>query len=65
MPFAGYKDFADCVTRNQDKRDPEAYCAVIMNKTEHPAYKRNDADMAAKAKTVRQHIMFAKRHRTG
>ena len=34
MPFAGYKDFADCVAKNQDKSDPEAYCAVIMRKVE-------------------------------
>lgn len=29
MPFAGYQDFADCVRQNQDKDDPEAYCAFI------------------------------------
>lgn len=28
-PFAGYVDFADCVSQNQDKKDPEAYCASI------------------------------------
>ena len=30
MPFAGYKDFQDCVDRNRDKADPKAYCAEIM-----------------------------------
>ena len=34
MPFAGYKDFKDCVRKNQDKRNPEAYCASIMRKVE-------------------------------
>lgn len=34
MPFAGYKDFADCVAKNRDKDDPEAYCATIMRKVE-------------------------------
>jgi len=34
MPFAGYKNFADCVAKNQDKENPEAYCAVIMRKVE-------------------------------
>lgn len=29
MPFGPYEDFADCVSKNQDKDDPEAYCAVI------------------------------------
>lgn len=29
MPFAGYEDFDDCVSQNQDKENAEAYCAVI------------------------------------
>jgi hypothetical protein len=29
MPFAGYRDFEECVKANQDKRDPTAYCAAI------------------------------------
>lgn len=33
-PFAGYKDFDDCVAKNQDKRDPNAYCGEIKKKTE-------------------------------
>jgi len=33
-PFAGYEDFEDCVAKNQDKNDPEAYCAEIKRKTE-------------------------------
>lgn len=34
MPFAGYKDFKDCVRKNNSRKDPEAYCAVIMRKAE-------------------------------
>ncbi len=34
MPFAGYDDFDDCVDANADKRDPEAYCAVIKREVE-------------------------------
>lgn len=34
MPFAGYRDFADCVAKNRDKRDPEAYCASIQRQVE-------------------------------
>lgn len=30
MPFAGYEDFSDCVSKNQDKMNPEGYCAEIM-----------------------------------
>lgn len=31
-PFGDYKSFADCIAKNQDKRDPKAYCAVIRRK---------------------------------
>ncbi len=34
MPFAGYADFDECVRKNQDKKDPEAYCATIKRKVE-------------------------------
>ena len=33
-PFAGYEDFQDCVNKNKDKGDAEAYCATIMRKVE-------------------------------
>jgi SPP1 gp7 family putative phage head morphogenesis protein len=33
-PFASYDNFDDCVTKNKDKENPEAYCAVIMRATE-------------------------------
>jgi len=42
VPFAGYKDFADCVAKNQDKGDPEAYCAVIQRQVEKEAYRHFD-----------------------
>lgn len=34
MPFADYKDFDDCVSKNQDKDNPEAYCGSIKAKVE-------------------------------
>lgn len=37
MPFGPnceYADHADCVRRNQDKDDPEAWCAALMRATE-------------------------------
>jgi hypothetical protein len=40
MPFAGYKDFALCVRKNQDKRSPEGYCAAIMRRVEGRPKKR-------------------------
>ena len=33
-PFAGYTDFADCVAKNQDKENPEAYCGQIKHEVE-------------------------------
>lgn len=32
MPFADYKDHDDCVSKNRDKADPDAYCATIERK---------------------------------
>lgn len=35
MPFASFKNFADCVTKNKGKvSNPEAYCASIQRKVE-------------------------------
>lgn len=48
MPFAGYKDFDSCVASNQDKRDPEAYCATIMRRVEGEAGVSSDTDPVAK-----------------
>jgi len=31
-PFGKYESFADCVSKNQDKNDPEAYCASLEEK---------------------------------
>jgi len=31
-PFGEYEDFAECVRRNKDKKDPEAYCAALHKK---------------------------------
>ena len=33
-PFAAYTDFEDCVSKNQDKENPEAYCGSIKKDTE-------------------------------
>jgi len=52
-PFAGYKDFADCVRQNKDKEDPEAYCAVIMRKVEGET-KKDDAETENTNKAYKQ-----------
>ena len=33
-PFGSYRNFEDCVKKNQDKDDPEAYCGAIKHKVE-------------------------------
>ena len=33
-PFAGFKDFAHCVSENQDKDNPEAYCGKVKHQVE-------------------------------
>lgn len=47
-PFADYDDFDSCVSDNQDKEDPEAYCAQIhYNATgEWPAEKFEEESMS-------------------
>lgn len=41
-PFAQYVSFDDCVSKNRDKDDPEAFCAAIMDKVEGKAVKITD-----------------------
>lgn len=36
-PFSGYSNFDECVRKNRDKEDPEAYCAEIQRQTEGKA----------------------------
>ncbi len=40
-PFANYKDFADCVSKNKDKENPNAYCGSIKHKIEDEVNKSN------------------------
>lgn len=34
MPMGQYKDFDDCLSKNKDKDNPEAYCGYIKHKIE-------------------------------
>jgi len=40
MPFAGFRDFADCVQQNKDKRNPDAYCGSIKHNVEDKAMRK-------------------------
>jgi peroxiredoxin Q/BCP len=41
-PFADYDGWDDCVESNQDKRDPQAYCAAIKRRTEGKTASESD-----------------------
>ena len=40
MPFAGYKNFQDCVNKNKNKKNPQAYCSSIMRQVEKKKTKK-------------------------
>jgi hypothetical protein len=46
MPFGKYKDFDDCVNKNQDKQDPEAYCATIQRQIEGASVQTGNYQLA-------------------
>ena len=41
-PMGEYKDFDDCVSKNQDKDDPEAYCGEVKRKIEGSSLEHNN-----------------------
>ena len=45
MPFGPYRDFQDCVNKNQDVDDPEAYCAWLENELKDEANGVSSDDM--------------------
>lgn len=52
-PFAGYDDLDDCVSQNQDKDDPAAYCASIMHDVEGKAKEMTLDEINAKIAELR------------
>ena len=59
MPFANFSSFQDCVNKNQDKRNPQAYCASIQatvegtKKKEHVNFIEN-LDLGGKRVTIEE-----------
>jgi len=45
MPFGEYQDWDDCISKNSDKGDPQAYCGFIKNKVEE-AFRNEEARKA-------------------
>lgn len=52
-PFGPYKDFGDCVQKNQDKSDPNAYCAVIKKNIEGASVQQNSSEQTIEGHEVR------------
>lgn len=50
-PFAGFKDFDDCVKQNQDKDDPAAFCAFLKDRVEKIEKQYSDDENRLKALT--------------
>jgi len=51
--FAGFKDFADCVSQNQDKNNPDAFCGFLQNQVEK-AEKEYSVDEEEKSKQTKK-----------
>ncbi|MGV9141392.1 MAG: hypothetical protein ACOC1X_00480 [Promethearchaeota archaeon] len=59
-PFAGYKNFDDCVKKNQDKKDPKAYCGKIQKKAKDKDNKTqntsNETEDESEEQTVEEQV---------
>lgn len=53
MPFADYKNFQDCVNKNLDKGNPQAYCGKIKHQIEGGEMENKKSSM--KQKRVRRY----------
>ena len=47
-PMGEYSSFQDCVNKNQDKENPEAYCGAIKEKVEGKTCEEHKTEMKAK-----------------
>lgn len=47
-PFAGYRNFQDCVRKNQGKKNPVAYCAEVMRRIEEKKALTTDSPLFPK-----------------
>ena len=64
MPFAGFTDFADCVSQNQDKDSPEGFCAYLHWKTTGRWPTEASKEAIKYAKEVKMPEVKAKKTRT-
>lgn len=57
-PFGEYDNFQDCVDKNQDKDNPEAYCAAIMQAIEGSASFEEKAPVMHKSTRAQNRELF-------
>ena len=57
-PFGGYESFEDCVAKNKDKEDPEAYCATIKRKVEEATLNWGQSQSGGKTKEMSLEELF-------
>ena len=55
-PFGPYSNFNDCVSKNKDKRDPEAYCGVVQRKIEDKGEYKAHAGNSVESSRHGRHI---------
>ena len=62
-PFAGFRDFQDCVNQNRDKRNPDAYCGSIKHEVEDKAMRKTIDSASYLHQSVRRALtLVAKGH---
>ena len=64
-PFGEFKNFADCVAKNQDKNNPEAYCASIEHtikerRKKDEGFKPTEEDKLNMKKTIEEAKVYLK-----
>jgi ATPase family associated with various cellular activities (AAA) len=64
-PFAGYHDFAACVSANSGKDDPDAYCATIMRQVEGKGIFSSRKPKVGDKATITRPILGSSGHHTG
>lgn len=57
MPFGPYEDFSDCVSKNQDKEDPEGYCSILQEILKNDNKKR-EATMTTETAQVDEALEY-------
>jgi len=64
MPFGEYKDFDECVSKNSDKDNPQAYCGYIKNQVEEALKRKEASEAIKKATEIDPNLLTPKKQET-